>query len=110
MKTLLTAIDFSPITQKVVDGGAELASALNAKLVLLNVVEPIAAYVPVGAAMDDITAPITVEPPDLEAVKERLEQLAQPLRARESRSRRWPPWPSPRRKSWRRQRPSVPPC
>jgi len=82
MKTLLTAIDFSPITQKVVDGGAELASALNAKLVILNVVEPIAAYVPVGAAMDVITAPIPMEPPDLEALKTRLEQLAQPLRAK----------------------------
>lgn len=82
MKTLLTAIDFSPITHKVLDGGVELASALNAKLVLLNVVEPVAAYVPVGAAMDVITAPIPVEPPDLNAVKSRLEELAQPLRAK----------------------------
>jgi nucleotide-binding universal stress UspA family protein len=80
MKTLLTAIDFSPITQRVVDGAAELASALHAKLVILNIVEPIAAYVPVGAAMDVITAPIPMEQPDLNLVKERLEQLAQPLR------------------------------
>ena len=82
MKTLLTAIDFSPITQRVVEGAAELASALHAKLVILNVMEPIAAYVPVGAAMDVITAPIPMEPPDLNLVKERLEQLAQPLRAK----------------------------
>jgi nucleotide-binding universal stress UspA family protein len=32
--------------------------------------------------MDVITAPIPVEPPDLNVVKERLEQLAQPLRAK----------------------------
>jgi nucleotide-binding universal stress UspA family protein len=82
MKTLLTALDFSPISQKVVDGAAELAAAMNSRLVLLNVVEPVAAYVPVGAAMDVITAPIPMEPADLNLVKERLEQFAVPLRAK----------------------------
>ena len=82
MKTLLTALDFSPISQKVVDGAAELATAMNSRLVLLNVVEPVAAYVPVGAAMDVITAPIPMEPADLNLVKERLEQFAVPLRAK----------------------------
>jgi nucleotide-binding universal stress UspA family protein len=82
MKTLLTALDFSPISQKVVDGAAELAAAMNSRLVLLNVVEPVAAYVPVGAAMDVITAPIPMEPADLNLVKERLEQFAAPLRAK----------------------------
>jgi nucleotide-binding universal stress UspA family protein len=82
MKTLLTAIDFSPISQKVVDGAAELATAMNARLVILNVIEPVAAYVPVGAAMDVITAPIPMEPADLNLVKERLEQFAAPLRTK----------------------------
>ena len=82
MKTLLTAIDFSPISQKVVDGAAELAATMNARLVILNVIEPVAAYVPVGAAMDVITAPIPMEPADLNLVKERLEQFAIPLRAK----------------------------
>jgi nucleotide-binding universal stress UspA family protein len=82
MKTLLTALDFSPISQKVVDGAAELAAAMNSRLVLLNVVEPVAAYVPVGAAMDVITAPIPMEPADLNLVKQRLEQFAAPLRAK----------------------------
>ena len=81
MKTLLAAIDFSPISTKVVSGAAQLASAMNARLLLLNVLEPAAAYVPVGAAMDVITAPVPMEPPDLNLVKERLEQFAQPLRA-----------------------------
>lgn len=82
MKTLLTAIDFSSISQKVVDGASELAAAMNARLVLLNVVEPVAAYVPVGAAMDVITTPIPVESEDLNLVKDRLEQFAAPLRAK----------------------------
>ena len=82
MKTLLTAVDLSPITAKVLEGSAALASALGAKLLLLHVTEPVAAYVPVGAAMDVITAPVPVEPPDLEALKSRLEELAAPIRAK----------------------------
>jgi len=82
MKTLLAAIDFSPISTKVIAGAGELASAMEARLLLLNVLEPAAAYVPVGAAMDVITAPVPLEPPDLNLVKERLEQYAQPLRAK----------------------------
>jgi nucleotide-binding universal stress UspA family protein len=82
MKTLLAAIDFSPISTKVIAGADELASAMDARLLLLNVLEPAAAYVPVGAAMDVITAPVPLEPPDLNLVKERLEQYAQPLRAK----------------------------
>jgi nucleotide-binding universal stress UspA family protein len=81
MKTILAAIDLSPISQKVVDGAASLASSLQAKLILLAVQEPVAAYVPVGAAMDVITAPVPMEPPDMEAIKERLESFAAPLRA-----------------------------
>jgi nucleotide-binding universal stress UspA family protein len=81
MKTLLAAIDFSPISTKVVSGAAQLASAMNARLLLMNVLEPAAAYVPVGAAMDVITAPVPMEPPDLNLVKERLERFAQPLRS-----------------------------
>lgn len=80
MKTLLVSIDFSPISQKVVDGASELASSLGAKILLFNVMEPAAAYVPVGAAMDVITAPIPVEPPDLELVRAQLEKVAKPLR------------------------------
>ncbi|MEI6323503.1 MAG: universal stress protein [bacterium] len=81
MKTILAAIDLSPITHKVVEGAGRLASDLHAKLILLAVVEPVAAYVPVGAAMDVITAPMPMEPPDQEGVRERLESIAAPLRA-----------------------------
>jgi len=82
MKTILAAVDFSQITQKVIEGASALAESMQAKLVLLNVWEPIASYVPVGAAMDVITAPVPVEPPDLNLVKERLEQFASPLRGK----------------------------
>lgn len=81
MKTILAAIDLSPITHKVVEGAGQLASDLHAKLILLAVLEPVAAYVPVGAAMDVITAPMPMEPPDQQGVKERLESIAAPLRA-----------------------------
>ena len=80
MKTILAAIDLSPITPKVIEGAARLASGLAAKLIILAVLEPVAAYVPVGAAMDVITAPMPMEPPDLEGLKTRLETLAAPLR------------------------------
>lgn len=82
MKTLLAAIDLSPITPKVLEGAGNLAAALGARLVILHVTEPVAAYVPVGAAMDVITAPMPMEPPDLGALKKRLEELAQPVRAK----------------------------
>ena len=81
MKTILAAIDLSPITHKVIEGAEKLATAMQAKLLLLYVVEPAVAYVPVGAAMDVITAPMPVAPPDLTQAKEHLEKLAAPLRA-----------------------------
>jgi nucleotide-binding universal stress UspA family protein len=82
MKTLLTAVDLSPITPKVIEGAGDLAASLGAKLILLHVSEPAAAYVPVGAAMDVITAPMPLDPPDLEALKTRLEELAAPIRTK----------------------------
>ena len=81
MKTILVAIGLSPITPQVVEGAARLASDLGAKLIILAVLEPVAAYVPVGAAMDVITAPMPMEPPDVEGLKARLESIAAPLRA-----------------------------
>jgi nucleotide-binding universal stress UspA family protein len=80
MKTLLTAVDFSPITPKVLGEASLLASSTGAGILLLHIVEPAAAYVPVGAAMDVITAPMPLDPPDLDAVRGRLEELAAPLR------------------------------
>jgi nucleotide-binding universal stress UspA family protein len=82
MKTLLTAIDLSPITPEVIEGAGALASSLGAKMVLLHVTEPSAAYVPVGAAMDVITAPVPMEPPDMGSLRARLDELAAPIRSK----------------------------
>jgi len=81
MKTILAAVDFSPVTARVIGEASSLAAATGAGVQLLHVVEPAEAYVPVGAAMDVITAPMPLDPPDLGAVKARLEELAAPLRA-----------------------------
>lgn len=81
MKTILAAIDLSPITHKVLEGAACLATALEAKLILLTVTEPTTAFLPIGVAMDVITAPMPMELPDLGDAKSRLESLAAPLRA-----------------------------
>lgn len=76
MKTLLAAVDFSDASATIVAHTAELARALQARIVLLHVVEPIASYVPVGSAMDVIeTAPPPIMEQDLAAQKTHLERL-----------------------------------
>ena len=82
MKTYLTAIDFSAITPKVVKAASELATATGSKLVILHVAEIPPLRVPVGYAMDVVTPPAPMEPPDLSPIEERLEQIASPLRAK----------------------------
>lgn len=77
MSNLLVALDFSDSSHKVLSAAAELAKALPAKITLLHVVEPMANYVPVGAAMDVIeTAPPPVMEEDVEAQRKELEKLA----------------------------------
>jgi nucleotide-binding universal stress UspA family protein len=76
MKTLLAAVDFSDASSTIVAHTAELARALQARVVLLHVVEPIASYVPVGSAMDVIeTAPPPIMEQDLAVQKTHLERL-----------------------------------
>lgn len=83
MQTLLVPLDASASTAKVLNQAERLALALPARVVLLHVVEPVATYVPVGAAMDVIaTAPPPIEEGETEGAKQRIEQLAAPLRAR----------------------------
>jgi nucleotide-binding universal stress UspA family protein len=77
MKTLLVAVDFSDASRKIVAFADDLARQLSARVVLLHVVEPVASYVPVGAAMDVIeTAPPPVMEEDLKAQQTHLERLA----------------------------------
>ncbi len=80
MKTLLVAVDFSDASRQVISYAAGLASDLSARLILLHVVEPVASYVPVGAAMDVIeTAPPQIMEEDLKAQEGHLRRLAEGL-------------------------------
>lgn len=82
MQTLLVPLDASASTAKVLNHAEDLAKKLSARVVLLHVVEPVATYVPVGAAMDVIaTSPPPIEEGETGAAKHRIEQLAAPLRA-----------------------------
>ncbi len=83
MTTILVPLDTSEIAPKVLVEAESLALKLQAKVILLHVVEPVATYVPVGAAMDLIAS----SPPELDdeqtgVAQSRLEQLAAPLRSK----------------------------
>lgn len=83
MATLLVPLDTSEIASKVLEQAEALALQLRAKMILLHVVEPVATYVPTGASMDLIaTSPPIVDDEQTDVAKNRLEQLAAPLRAR----------------------------
>lgn len=80
--TILTCLDTSSGAQRVLDQGKLLADRFQANLSLLHVIEPVATYVPIGASMDVIaTTPPSVDPDLTEVATQRLEKLAQPLRA-----------------------------
>lgn len=83
MKTLLVPLDFSDTTDRVLAHAADLARSLEARMVLIHIVEPVATYVPVGASMDVIAAapPQPTEVQDLSNDEARLRSLAQPLAA-----------------------------
>jgi nucleotide-binding universal stress UspA family protein len=77
MKTLLVAVDFSDASRHVIKFAAGLAKELSAHLLLVHIVEPVASYVPIGAAMDVIeSAPPPVMEEDLKAQKGHLDTLA----------------------------------
>ena len=83
MPTLLVPLDTSEIAPKVLLEAESLALQLRAKVILFHVVEPVASYVPVGAAMDMIaTSPPDLDMGQTEVAKTRLEQLAAPLRTK----------------------------
>jgi len=82
MQTLLVPLDASASTAKVLNFAEGLARQLPARVVLLHVIEPVATYVPVGAAMDVIaTSPPPMDAGETDGAKQRIELLAAPLRA-----------------------------
>lgn len=44
MKTILIALDYDPLAQKIAEAGYSLASSLNAKVILLHVISDAASY------------------------------------------------------------------
>ncbi len=87
MNTLLVPLDFSEATDAVLKEAGKLAGSLNARVVLLHVIEPVVSYIPVGASMDVLATPIQENLPDQETVQKRLEQLASRLGSTQTTSR-----------------------
>ncbi len=54
MKTILTPIDFSPLSTSIVKAAAELAKSLKGRLVLLHVVQPPVITSEYGAVMSNV--------------------------------------------------------
>jgi len=83
MATILVPLDTSKIAPQVLSEAGALALQLHAGVILFHVIEPVATYVPVGAAMDLIaTAPPDLDHETTDAAKNHLEHLAAALRAR----------------------------
>jgi len=83
MATILVPLDTSEIASKVLIEAESLALKLKTKVILFHVVEPIATYVPAGAAMDLIaTSPPELDDGQTDVALSRLEQLAAPLRSK----------------------------
>ena len=78
MRTCLAAIDFSAISPKVVEFGAYLATATRGTLTILHVLE----MPPCRELGSDLVVHSnTMDPPDLQQIKERLDRIAAPLRS-----------------------------
>lgn len=54
MKTILTPIDFSPVSDAVVEEACSLARALNGRVVLLSVVQPVIPVYEYAAVVENI--------------------------------------------------------
>lgn len=83
MSNILVPLDTSASAEKVLAAAEDLAVRLKSGVRLLHVIEPMASYIPVGAAMDVVTtAAVEIDPMQAEGAKKRLEKLADRLRAK----------------------------
>lgn len=80
MKTLLVAVDLSPVSSQIIKATESFAKSLKAKVVLLHVLQPINSSVPIGSAMDVVALPIPFTKEELAAISQKLEKTAAPLR------------------------------
>ena len=76
MKTILVAIDLSPVSSKILKESIVLAEDLSAKIILLHVLPPISSAVPVGSSMEMVSVPLPLAPEEVAEVKKKLDQLA----------------------------------
>ena len=81
MKTILVAVDLSPVSSQVVRTAAALARPLDAKIILLYVATPLSSCVPIGSAMDVASIPMPLSESELKELHSQLETLAAPARA-----------------------------
>jgi nucleotide-binding universal stress UspA family protein len=81
MKALLVPLDLSDATESLLREAGRLACALEARLILLHVNEPVASYVPVGASMDILTAQPMEQGPDSATLEKRMEELSKKVGA-----------------------------
>lgn len=82
MKTILVAVDLSPVSNRVIKAAAELAEPLRAKITLLHVIPEVSACTPVGSSIDVTFIPVSPSKEDIEQSKKALASLAAPLHAR----------------------------
>ena len=76
MKTILVAVDLSPVSSKILKEAVSLAEELSAKILLLHVLPPVSSAVPVGSSMEMVSVPLPLSAEELAEVKSRLDQLA----------------------------------
>lgn len=76
MKTILVAVDLSPVSSKILKEAIVLAEDLSAKIVLLHVIPPISSAVPVGSSMEMVSVPLPLSAEEITEVKSQLHQLA----------------------------------
>ena len=81
MKTILVAVDLSPVSSQILEASLALAKPLGAEIVLLHVVPPVNSCVPIGSAMDVAAIPIPLTESELEEIKTELEKLASSVNA-----------------------------
>jgi nucleotide-binding universal stress UspA family protein len=82
MKTILVAVDLSPVSSQIITAAANLAEPLHAKVVLLHVVSKISSCVPIGSSMDVAVIPVPPSEKEIEEVKAALIKVAAPLQSR----------------------------
>jgi len=76
MKTILVAVDLSPVSSKILKEAVGLAEELSAKIILLHVISPVSSAVPVGSSMEMVSVPLPLSAGEIAEVKSELNTLA----------------------------------